>query len=216
MKFPVVPAIIPNDYESLLAFLRRTTYASEIQIDVVDGKFTPTISWPYAPEGKPKEITVAADRYTLEIDLMVENPVAAALAWEQAGADMLVFHVESLSLDVLKNFANKSQASIGVACHGATDMELFLTYAAVADYVQLMGIAEIGKQAQPFDSSVLDKIRIVHESFPEKMISIDGSVNPETIQKLAAAGANRFVAGSAIVGQPDEVLAYQKLAALVN
>ena len=102
-------------------------------------------------------------------------------------------------------FSNASIFALGI-----------MPYISASIVVQLMGIAEIGKQAQPFDSSVLDKIRIVHESFPEKMISIDGSVNPETIQKLAAAGANRFVAGSAIVGQPDEVLAYQKLAALVN
>jgi pentose-5-phosphate-3-epimerase len=79
-----------------------------------------------------------------------------------------------------------------------------------------MGIREIGAQGLPFNEEVLTTIGLLKERFPNKMISIDGSVNAATITRLKAAGADRFVCGSAVTLQPDPEAAYKALAALIN
>lgn len=216
MKYPVVPAIIPKNREELLNFAKNVSFSTEIQVDVVDGDFVTNSSWPYQPEGEPLTIKHATDKYTLEIDLMVRTPIVAAKTWIDAGADMLVFHIESVALPAFKEFISTCPVSVGVACHGDTPLETLFEYAAVSDYIQLMGIKEIGAQSQPFDNSVIEKIKTVKKNFPDKMISIDGSVNEATIAELKQAGANRFVSGSAIVSAANPEEMFKKLVALVN
>lgn len=213
---PVVPAMIPKSQAEVLDFAARLSFASELQLDLVDGKFSPTICWPYEPAGDPMTVKHALDAFTLEVDLMVEDPVTAATAWEKAGADMFVFHIETLSLEALVAFSEQSKASIGVSAHGDTTMEKLAAYAEHADYIQLMGIAKIGAQGNPFDESVLEKITLLRTQFPMKSIGVDGSVNKETIARIQAAGADRFVCGSAIVGQSDPEAAHAELVALIN
>jgi len=79
-----------------------------------------------------------------------------------------------------------------------------------------MGIYQIGAQGQPFDATVLEKIAAVQAAYPEKSITIDGSVNEHTIVQLKEAGADRFIVGSAITLQPDPEAAYQALSVLIN
>lgn len=217
MNIPIVPALIPSSREAVLEFTTAVApFAHEIQIDVVDGVFVPAVSWPYEPNGEPLTIKQATDPFTLEVDLMTVKPIAAAEAWYKAGADMLVFHIETVSLAAMKAFSSNKKVSIGVSCHGDTSLADLFLYAAEADYVQLMGINTIGAQGVKFDDKVLDKISAVRERFPDMMISIDGSVNTETISKLKAAGAHRFVSGSAILGSENPAEAYQELRRLVD
>jgi pentose-5-phosphate-3-epimerase len=79
-----------------------------------------------------------------------------------------------------------------------------------------MGIHEIGAQGQPFDTTVLEKITAVKAAYPEKPVTIDGSVNEHTIVKLKEAGADRFIVGSAITLQPDPAAAHKALSLLIN
>jgi ribulose-phosphate 3-epimerase len=157
-----------------------------------------------------------SDQFSLEVDLMIEDPLLAAADWITAGADRLVFHVETVSLENFKNFENFTHTSIGVSAHGDTAIDTLLAYAEFADYVQLMGIYQIGAQGQPFDATVLEKIAAVQAAYPEKSITIDGSVNEHTIVQLKEAGADRFIVGSAITLQPDPEAAYQALSVLIN
>lgn len=216
MSIPVVPAIIPKSVAHVREIISAVDFSREVQIDLVDGNFAPTTSWPYDPSGDPMDLKHELDRFTLEIDLMVSEPVKAATAWLEAGADMLIFHIESLSLEAFKNFAESCHCTVGVAGHGDTTAEQVAEYAEYADYIQLMGIREIGAQGQPFDETVLGKVEILRRQFPEKVIAVDGSVNEHTIQKLKKAGVTRMIVGSAIVLQDDPVAAHKKLSALIN
>ncbi len=217
MKYsPVVPAIIPKSQDEVIKFSSELRFTREIQLDLVDGIFSPTVSWPYDPSGDPMSVKSQLDAYTLEVDLMVADPIKAAEEWIKAGADMLVFHVETLSLDSFRIFDEKTKVSLGVSAHGDTPLETLFTYAEYADYIQLMGIYEIGSQGQPFDEVVLDKIRECKDRFPNTLISIDGSVNKDTIVRLKEAGADRFICGSAIVLQPDPEAAQEELSKLIN
>ena len=219
MKYlPVVPAVIPRSREEVLNFAETLSFSPEYHLDLVDGNFVTAISWPYNPKGDAMSVKPQLDRYTLEVDLMVVNPVEAAQEWVKAGADMLVFHVETLSLDAFKYFAEdvSPSVSIGISAHGDTTLDALSAYAEYADYIQLMGIYEIGAQGLPFDEAVLDKITELKKRFPMKPIHIDGSVNKETIARLAKAGADRFICGSAIVKQSDPEQAHDELSALIN
>lgn len=216
MSCPIVPAIIPTSQAELTATLSKLHFVHEIQIDVVDGVFAPTASWPYQPQGAPIAIKAHTDPFTLEVDLMTAQPVAAALEWIEAGADMLVFHIESISLEAFTNFINHTPVTVGVSMSGQTSLETFLPYAKLADYVQLMGIAEIGAQGQPFDESIFEVIEVIKHHFPGKLISVDGAVNSDTITRLKKAGVNRFVSGSAIMQQADFEAAHRTLCELIN
>ncbi len=213
---PVVPAVIPQSAGELIAAAEELSFSDELQVDLVDGEFVNSVSWPYSPLGDPAEVAGALSRYDLELDLMVKNPTAAAKAWEAAGAERIIFHIETLSLRELKKYVKNTTCLIGVSAHGDTSLETIIEYAEQAHYVQLMGINQIGAQGLPFDETVLDKIKALKERFPMKLISIDGSVNSDTITRLAAAGADRFAVGSAIVKQTNKQAAHKTLSDLVN
>ena len=212
----IVPAIIPTSHDELVNYAAQLSFSHELQLDLVDGKFAPTVCWPYVPPGDPMSVKPFLDAYTLEVDLMVEDSVSAAKQWVEAGADMIVFHVETLSLSDFKVFADEAKVSVGVSAHGNTSMDVLSEYVKHSDYIQLMGIREIGAQGQPFDDTVLEKIVTLKERFPMKSITIDGSVNADTIVRLRKAGADRFICGSAIVLQKDPKAAHKALSALIN
>lgn len=216
MSYPIVPAIIPESAAHVKELISKLGFVREIQLDLVDGVFVSQSSWPYSPAGQPMEVKSVTDPFTLEVDLMVSKPIVAATEWIKAGADMLVFHVETLPLEVFKNFAENTDVSVGVAAHGDTSMDTLIEYAKYADYVQLMGIRTIGAQSLPFDEETLDKVAVIRKHFPDMMISVDGSVNKKTIERLRDSGVDRFIVGSAIVKQPDVKEAYHELWSLVN
>ena len=213
---PIVPALIPTSAQHLKAVLPKLSFSPEIHVDVVDGLFVPYQSWPYNPLGQPKEVQPYTDRFTLEVDLMVAEPLSAADAWIAAGADMLVFHTEHITAEAFARFVAGTRVSVGIAAINDTPLLDLEPYLAVADYVQLMGIAKIGAQGQPFDERVLERIAALKLRYPRLSITIDGSVNAETIKKLVHAGADRFICGSAIVGAANPYEAYQALQALTK
>jgi ribulose-phosphate 3-epimerase len=213
---PIVPAIIPISDADLLTQLERLSWSPEVHVDVVDGKFTPQASWPCHPKGDPFALKEPLDRFTLEVDLMVENPLPAAVDWMTAGADILVFHVETIDVDNFKKFIEYTHITVSIACHGDTPIETLLEYAQFAEAIQLMGIRQIGAQGQPFDQTVLQTIRVVKAAYPDKPITVDGSVNADTLPQLVAAGADRVIVGSAITLQAEPYAAYESLVALIK
>ena len=213
---PIVPAVIPKSEQEVKEFAKRLNFSQEFHLDLVDGNFVKATSWPFSPLGDALSVKFALDVYTLEVDLMVAEPIKVATQWVIAGADMLVFHTETIELEVFKNFAEGTFVSVGISSHGDTSLETLVEYAQYADYIQLMGIYEIGSQGQPFDEAVLDKIAELKRIFPDKSITIDGSVNKDTIKKLYDAGADRFITGSAVVLQDDPQAAHTHLLSLIN
>ena len=213
---PIVPAIIPKSAAEILTLLPRLSFSPEIHVDVVDGKFVPYTSWPYSPQGIPTEVRTETDKFTLEVDLMVEDPLLAADAWLAAGADMLVFHTENIGPEALKRFSDSTKISIGIAVINDTPLEILETYLEAVDYVQLMGIAKVGAQGQPFDERVLTRIMELKKRYPTLTLSIDGSVNQKTIAKFAAVGVDRLICGSAIVGATNPQVAFLELQRLTT
>jgi ribulose-phosphate 3-epimerase len=214
---PIVPAIIPKSEAEVVAFTKALTFSRELHLDVVDGVFVPTVSWPYDPQGEEIAVKPHTDKFTLEVDLMVADPISAARRWVKAGADMLVFHIETVdAASFIDFFTHTRKVSIGVSFHGDTPVEALLPYLPYADYVQVMGIHTIGSQGQPFSESTFEKISWVRREVPQLPISVDGSVNKDSIGRLVKAGVDRLIVGSAIVKQENPSAAYTELCAVVN
>jgi ribulose-phosphate 3-epimerase len=213
---PIVPALIPNSSQEIKDFSDIFLFSKEFHLDVIDESFAPKSTWPYQAAEEPLSVKSHLDRYTLEVDLMVQSPILAAEKWIQAGADMLVFHVETVSVSALENFVENTQVSVGVSFSGDTSMETFVEYLPHADYVQLMGIHKIGAQGQPFDEGVFEKITYLKEHYPNVSVTVDGSVNEKTIERLKKAGVDRFIIGSAITLQENPEQAYEALNSLIN
>ena len=124
-------------------------------------------------------------------------------------------HVRSTQkLEAVIQHAGVHGYQLGLAFSNEDDLGLLKTMESTAiDFVQLMGIAEIGAQGNPFDARVLERIAFVKKHFPALPISIDGGVNLDTIDLLKKAGAERFVAGSAILNADDPKGAFDALCA---
>jgi len=212
----IIPAIIPSTLSDLRQLVSRLAGLPEIHLDVVDGIFVPFISWPYNSQELPRVAKESLDVFSLEVDLMVNKPLSAAHNWIEAGADQLVFHVETISLASFKDFTDNTNMTIGISSNNDTDFNILKEYLPYADYVQVMGIGAIGTQGQPFDVRSLNRIAMIRENFPNLAISIDGSVNAETLPKLVSLKLNRYIIGSAIIKQDDQILAYKKFTTMAT
>ena len=205
---PIIPAIIPQSLADLTRQLNSLRGLPELHLDVVDGIFTSAISWPYKNQDNILDAKELLSRFSLEVDLMVENPLKVAPAWIKVGAQQLVFHIETVSRDELAELASRYDVTIGVALSDSTPVEDVYPYFSCADYVQIMGIAEVGSQGQPFTDNALLKITKIQQSYPHFPISIDGSVNLSTLPKLVSYKLDRYIIGSRIMGTVNPREAY--------
>src|SRR6185437_15471884 len=225
----VVPAILPSsrkDLEEKLARLQPITSITDVQIDVVDGRFAAPATWPYTSDGF-SEMLPLWERFRYDIDLMVADPEAVTGAWIGAGAARLTVHAESttyvskLITELTHKFGHEpgllpNLLSLGLAIGIDTDNALVEQYAEVIDYVQFMGIAKIGVQGQPFDPRVLYKIKSFHKRYPELLIQVDGGVSLQTAPQLLDAGVGRLIVGSALEKAEDVEAEIAKFDALTN
>lgn len=222
----VVPAVLPSSHKDLgerLSLFASLPFVNRVQIDIVDGKFAAPASWPYfakATQGTPySELKqMVADGYILpyldhfeyEIDLMCLDAERVAEDWLSIGATRLIFHAESVT-DLPRFFrivrsrygAGTGFApgliSFGLALNIESDLALIEQCISEIAFVQFMGIARIGRQGEPFDNRVLEKIRILHSRHPELPIQIDGGVSLANAKQLIKLGATNLVVGSALL-----------------
>lgn len=212
-----IPAIMPKDFEEVIAKAESVhRFVKAIQIDIMDGRFTHSRTWPYFEGQEESFEKVASGEVGLpywkdvdyEADLMIENPEDSFSDWVNAGFRRIIVHLESTSKmhEILREW--KGVVEIGIAINIDTDntaLAPFLGEGAenAADFVQFMGIASIGFQGMPFDNRVVEKIASLRQAYPQVIISVDGGVNLENAPSLIRAGANRLAAGSAIFGSEN-------------
>ncbi len=209
----VVPAVLPVSREDLREKIGRFVgmpAVSRIQIDTVDGKFATPASWPYTvPEDMRGmilhgEMFPAQDQIEYEIDLMCLDALAVAGDWLTLGASRLTFHAESV-IDLQRLLASASKKygddviSFGLALDVTSDLALIEIALPQISYVQFMGIATIGRQGQPFDRRVLEKIRLFRSRHPEIPVQVDGGVSLVTARELLALGVSNLIAGSSLL-----------------
>jgi len=231
----IIPAIMPDSYEDLLSkAFRVRSLVPLAQIDIMDGAFVKSKSWPYSEGGTRKEPHFVAlmaqdegmpywEELDYEIDLMIGEPEKHIDEWLPLGASRLIFHIESIkNLELFfahdmwvpgaREIGSEKVVQLGLAINPSTPLDAILPHIEKIDFVQCMGIAKIGYQGQEFDERVLEHINTLRIKYPNMPISVDGGVNQETAGLLKQAGATRLVAGSAIFGAPDAEEAIAQLA----
>ena len=201
----IAPSILSADFTRLGDEIKAVEAAGAdwIHIDVMDGHFVPNIT--IGPL-----VVKAARRVTdlpLDVHLMIEKPERYIQAFADAGSDLISVQVETcIHLNRTIQMIKETGARAGVVLNPSTslstlDWELENVY-----HVMLMSVNP-GFGGQKFIPSCLDKIRdlrkIIDEKKLETLIEIDGGVNENTIGDISAAGADIFVAGSAIFKKPD-------------
>lgn len=207
----IIPAILPRNYNAVYQGIDMIKgLSNEVQIDICDGKFVPTITWPYWKSeekiDQDFELLIKEDRGLLEwdtidyeFDLMILEPSAEdARNWLAAGASKIILHIESSSdldpaIAVLDGLVQ-----IGIAINNTTDISKLNKYLGRFQYIQIMGIRKAGFQGQNFEMDTLEKIKEVKKAFPDVPVQIDGGVTLENAKLIKEAGADRIVSGSAL------------------
>ncbi|OHA24026.1 MAG: hypothetical protein A3B11_01545 [Candidatus Taylorbacteria bacterium RIFCSPLOWO2_01_FULL_44_26] len=223
-KIEIIPAILPKDFAELeektglLDGLVKT-----VQIDVCDGSFTPKASWPYRKNDDYFEKITSEEQgmpcwetLNYEFDLMVNNPEKVVEQWLIAGATRIAIHAEAKG-DITKTITSLvGCVEIGLALNVDTPLGTIVGFKDNIQFLQCMGIEDIGFQGQKFDTRVINRIKRLREMFSDLIISVDGGVSFENAQELISAGADRLVIGSAIWNSDNIVEMIRKFQRLVR
>ena len=201
----VAPSILSADFARLGEEIEAVARAGAdvIHLDVMDGHFVPNLTF-----GPPiiKAVRKICD-LPFDVHLMIENPDKYLEAYADAGADWITVHVETCThlhrtIHRIKELGKKA----GAVLNPATPLSTLDYILEDVDLVMLMSVNP-GFGGQSFIPSTLDKTRALKARIDERGlnvgIEIDGGVSPKTISAIAGAGANIFVAGSAVFGAPD-------------
>lgn len=223
MPIEIIPSYPAPAWKDLDTVLRELVgVVSYFQVDIVAEEFAGTKSWPETEIGQEESLNKLIDwkeQFVFELDLMVSDPGRYFSVCANIGIRRVVVHVrDETDVDGILHEAAKYSLQISLATTADISLDKITPYITNGDItaVQLMGIARVGRQGEPFDNSVLSRIRALRQGFPDLSITIDGAVNIETLPQLYAAGANRFAPGSAIIKSSDPASAYKQLYNLIT
>ena len=210
----VTPSILSADFSRLSEHVKSIMDEGcrVIHCDVMDGHFVPPIT--FGPMVVAALRESLPDEAYLDVHLMIERPAEQIGEFAKAGADCITIHAEAdphshRTLAAIRDAGCKAGL---VVCPG-TPPDHFAQ--SEIDLALIMTVNP-GWGGQPFLRNQLDKIRRVREMLPDVAIEVDGGVNPDTGRECAEAGANWFVAGSAIFGADDPIAAYHEIAKAVG
>ena len=214
MDVLIAPSILAADFTNLGAELGRIASADFAHVDVMDNPFVPnlTIGLPVV------ERLVQVSPVPVDVHLMIEDPDRWAPGFAEAGAASVTFHAEAVQAPVrLARELRRLGARAGLALRPATPVEPFLDLLGEIDMLLVMTV-EPGFGGQSFIDGTLPKIRRARQAIGESgldvWVQVDGGVSATTIERAAEAGANVFVAGSAVYGADDAAAAISELRAL--
>jgi len=183
-----------------------------IHVDVMDGHFVPSITLgPVVVEALSGVVREAGG--VLDLHLMIERPERHVAEFVKAGADSITFHAEATPhVAYTANLIRESGASVGVALNPATPVGALAEVTGAIDLALCMTVNP-GWGGQAFIGHSLDKLPRVRALVGgDVAVEVDGGIDPKTAPSCLRAGANLFVAGSAIFHAPDPAEAYAAIA----
>ena len=209
----IAPSILSADFTKLGEEVQAVDKAGAdyIHIDVMDGHFVPNIT-------AGPMIVKAVRRVTqlpLDVHLMISDPDQYIDAFVEAGANIISVHAESVNhLHRSLQLIRKKGARPAVSLNPATPLDMIEYVLDDLDMILLMTVNP-GFGRQTFIPEVVPKIKRLREMIDQRgldiEIEVDGGISPDTIQLVSSAGANVFVAGSAIFYSDDYATTIQKM-----
>ena len=213
-KFEIAPSLLSADFTRLAEDIDaiKEGGATILHVDVMDGQFVPNITI-----GLPvvRSLRKAYPDTTIDCHLMIEEPNRYAVQFVEAGADMVSVHIEAdvhiqRTLTAIREAGGKS----GIAINPGTPLISLEEAIEFADFILLMSVNP-GFGGQKFIETSVPKLRRLRQMIEEKKldtrIEIDGGVDADNIATLYDAGAEIFVAGSAVFGGGKPTEAVKKM-----
>jgi ribulose-phosphate 3-epimerase len=204
----IVPSLLACDLSRMGAEIEKMKVAGIhwVSIDVMDGHFVPNLSF------GPDHVRMAK-KYGLTVDahLMVNSPEEIAPWFVEAGADIVTVHLEAAknARDIARDI-RKRGAKVGIALKPQTPAESVLGLLNEIDLVLVMTV-DPGFGGSRFLEAMLPKISALRKAIDQNdlscLIQVDGGINPQTAVLAARAGAHSLVAGTAIFGEEDPIVA---------
>ncbi len=216
MAVTISPSVLSADFADLRGELARIADADYAHVDVMDNHFVPNLTL-----GLPVvERVVAVSPVPVDCHLMIDDPDRWAPGYAEAGVASVTFHAEAAAAPVrLARELRRLGARAGIALRPATPVEPFVDLLPELDLVLVMTV-EPGFGGQAFLDVCLPKVRRAREAVRaaglEVAVQVDGGVSAETVERCAEAGADTFVAGSAVYGADDAAAAIGELRALAG
>lgn len=211
----ISPSILNCDFSDLRGELAKISNADWAHVDIMDNHFVPNLTM-----GLPiVESIVRTTDLPVDCHLMIEDPDRWAPGYIEAGAQSVTFHAEATKAPLrLAREIRAMGGRAGLGLKPATPIEPYLDILNEFDMILIMTV-EPGFGGQKFIDTMMPKVErtreAVNKSGLDVWIQVDGGISRDTIELAAAAGADTFVAGSAVYKAPDaaaEVAALRELA----
>ena len=173
-------------------------HSAYLHMDVMDGHFVPNLTM------GPDLVKSLEGIAPLDVHLMVTNPIDFIEDFRDAGAEIISVHVEANNPLKALEFIKKNNMKAGIALNPSTPENSIEPFIDLADLILVMSV-EPGYCGQDFHEDAIERVRHYKEAYPNKIIEVDGGVGPSNSERLADAGADILVAGSAIFKADDPI-----------
>ncbi|NUS73661.1 MAG: ribulose-phosphate 3-epimerase [Corynebacteriales bacterium] len=212
----IAPSILSADFARLAEETAAVSNADWLHVDVMDNHFVPNLTL-----GLPVVKSLRkASSLPFDCHLMIEDPKRWAPSYAEAGAHNVTFHAEATQDPVsVARDIRAAGALAGLAIKPGTPLEPYLPILAEFDTLLVMTV-EPGFGGQSFRAEVLPKVRRARQAIQsghlKLYLEVDGGINEDTIEEAARAGADVFVAGSAVYDGADPAAAVERLREQAN
>jgi ribulose-phosphate 3-epimerase len=206
----ITPSILSADRENIVSEIAKIAEVSDlIHLDIMDNRFVPNQTWNLAEA----QAIITASPTLIDAHLMVEDVDTLAIEYAIAGSGSVTIHAEA-AVDISKTLrgVRSHGARAGLAVKPGTPIEGFLEFSDLVDMFLIMTV-EPGFGGQKFIAEMMEKVRLTRKSIGDRPIwlQVDGGISMDTIAMAREAGADTFVAGSAVFNSPEPAVMVEML-----